>query len=175
MRFSDDTTQRWPVWAVMRMPDRRRTWLEIMIIAVMAAIVCLLLFSTAKAQDCVDGASDHRLRVEMAERGYDRWGCWTDSRIMSRWVPPPDPDDDDWFEVKIWGVGSLVDIERTYKFVFTDSLETWWPAYMETLWAVVRALDPDGAGAWSDTSEVFVFNRGVPDEDESLSLPALRE
>ncbi len=157
-------------------PRLQRSWLEILVAVVMGAVVIALItlaVSPVKAQDCVDEASTMRLFVEIAERGFDRYGCDTEHSVMARWTPAPDPDGDDWFELKVWGVGPFRDMSRTYKMIYADSLETWWPAYTETLWAIVRALDPDGASAWSDTSDAFVFIEGAP--NEALSLPALRD
>lgn len=160
----------------MKMPRRLVTWFEIamagIILGCVLAIVVLLV-QPAKAQDCVDEATNMRLIVEIAQRGIERFGCDTENAVVARWVPSEDPDGDDWFELNIWGNGQLHMINRTYKLVFTDSLTTWWPAGVDTLWARVRALDPDGASAWSDTSDAFVFNQGEP--YDALSVPALRD
>lgn len=126
-------------------------------IGLLAAVVCSNAESTV-AQDCVDEASDHRLRIEMVERGYTRWGCDTELAVMCRWDAAPDPNGDDWFELNVWSVGKLRNVNVTYKWVFADSLVTWWPAQTETLWATVRALDPDGASAWADTSIAFIVS-----------------
>lgn len=134
--------------------------LEVIIIfALLAVLLGLLAVMPADAQDCVDDASDHRLRLEMAERGYERWGCWTQYKVMCRWDGAPDPEGDDLFELQVRGRGALVSITRTYHIVAADSLLTWWPAGCDTLDGRVRAFDPDGYSDWSDWGDVFIISR----------------
>ena len=152
----------------MRMPARRKSWSRIIVEAlvwlalayVLTVVACSV--DAASGQSCVDDASDMRLRIEMAERGYQRWGCWAMLQITASWASPEHAGSSSamHYTLHARGWGALMELDRVYRYVYAESLVTFWPAQIESVTAEVRAhngcLEP---GPWSAPSDTFLVNR----------------
>lgn len=137
----------------MKKPDFEDV-VGIFMIAIAVLFATVLCVAFANAQD-LDEASNLHLIAEMAQRGIDRFGCWTERRVVAQW---DGVDDALWYDLRISGAGTVFDIDRVYHYVTADTLEMWWPAGCDTLDAQVRGVNLHGAGPWSAPSEQLILN-----------------
>lgn len=96
-----------------------------------------------------------RLRIEMAERGYTRWGCWTELEIELEW----DQGDGElplWYTMEMEGRGYRRSMKIASSLVWGERETTWWPAWVETLTARVAGVNDVGQGPWSEPDTLIV-------------------
>ena len=119
---------------------------------VLTVAVLFIAVAIASAQD-ISEANNLQLFSEMSRRGLDRFGCWTEREVTAVWEPGAGAL---WHELEVTGRGVLFDIDRTYHYVYADSLEMWWPAGCDTLTARVRGVNTAGPGPWSIPSRIVL-------------------
>ena len=130
------------------------------IIGMLILLACLNP-ALAHEQDCpptVEEATDPHLRGEIAARGWDRWGCFTNVEIHAGWTAPTTGGPVAFYELAIRGRGITLGMEVEYKYIPGTEYIFWWPSMADTLTGNVRAWGFEGIpGEWSDPSDIYVI------------------